>query len=193
MAIREINLIPPEVLSRRYMLRHLYLWAGCLSLSMLLVTGFYFRQAGKTVTLIGTDTALSEAASKLSVRIDEIKQLQAELDTLSKEQTMLDLVGRKQPYSHILLKLSLLLNKDTWFRNISADTGSDAEGSISLRITGSSLSNEALGEFMNQLSFDPSFSEMVLRYSREGEMGGPGKEGDESQTVTQFLIECRAL
>ena len=161
MAIREINLIPPEILSTRYVLRHVYLWVGCLSVSMVLVIGFHFQQSGKTLTLKGTDIALSETASNLGLRIDEINRLQAELDTLSREQTILDVVGRNQSYSQILLKLSLLLNKHTWLRQLSALSDSDPDGSISLQITGFSLSNDELGEFLNQLTFDPSFKGLL--------------------------------
>lgn len=193
MAIREINLVPPEVLARRYMLRHLNLWAGCLTLSMLLVTGFYFQRSANIIDLKGTETALSEAGSNLSVRIDEIKQLQTELGTLSREQSILDVVGGSQSYSRILLKLSLLLNEQTWLRSISAISDSARSDSIAVQIIGFSLSNDELGEFMNQLTFDPSFDEVVLKYSREGTIGGAQQEGDESQAVIQFLIECSAL
>jgi len=193
MAIREINLVPPEVLSKRYMLRHLYLWAGCLCLSMLLIAGLHTQQAGKMVPLKGDEASLNETASKLSTRISEIRQRQAELDTIGKERTLLDVVGKHESFSQVLLRLSHLLNEQTWFSRVSAVPGGADTDAVSLQVTGLSTSNDALGEFLNQLSFDPSFSDVVLRYSREGRIGGSGRDGSESRTGIQFLLECSAL
>ena len=193
MAIREINLVPPEVLSRRYMVRHLGLWAGCLFLSMLLVIGFYIQQAGKRPPIEGDEAALDRVATTLGLRIGEIKERQAELNTIAREQTILDVVGRRQSYSRILQELSLVLNKQVWFRRLSAVPGPPGSDAVSLQITGLSASNDALGEFLNQLSFDPSFSDVVLKYSREGNIGGSTQDRGEPRRGIQFLIECNAV
>jgi len=192
MAIREINLVPPEVLSRRYMLRHVYLWLGLLSFSMLLVVGFYIQQSGRALTLKGTAPALNDAAVDLGAKIDEIKRLQAELDALSRSQSIMDTIGRQKPYSQLLLNLSLQMNERTWFRTITATSASGPDPLVNMLITGFSRSNDDLGEFISRLTLDPSFEGVVLKYTRGAEVALPGREQEDMQTVIQFQIECKA-
>jgi len=192
MAIREINLVPPEVLSRRYVLRHVYLWLGLLAFSMLLVGGFYAQQSGKSVTLKGTAPALNDAAADLGAKIDEIKQLQVRLDALSRSQSIMDIIGRQKPYSELLLNLSLQMNERTWFKTIAATSGAGPDRSVRMLITGFSRSNDDLGDFISRLTFDPSFRDVVLKYSREAKIALPGREPDDLQTAIQFQIECKA-
>ena len=44
MALREINLVPTEVLQQKYIARHIFLWAGGLVFFLGLILGFYQYQ-----------------------------------------------------------------------------------------------------------------------------------------------------
>ncbi len=185
--------MPPKVLWRRYMLRHLCLWAGCLSLSLSLLAGFYIYQARAVSAEEGYDASLQSTEALLGARISEIKKLQETLSDAARQESILDVVGGKQAYSRILSRMSALLNGQTWFQQLSLMSGSGKGSPILLKINGYSVSNETLGDFMDRLSFDSYFDEVVLSYSREGALDRTDQQGGEPETVIQFLIECRIL
>jgi len=175
------------------MFRHLYLWAGCLLLSVLLLSGVYLYQSATISAQEDLPGRLRDAASNLGIRIDGIKQLQVELDNLTRQEFITDAVGGKQPYSQILLKLSGLLNNQTWFRQILAVSGPEKGSPVRLQVIGYSISNEVLGDFMAELSIDPTFDEVILSYAREATLEALGPQVGGSQTVIQFLIDCKVL
>lgn len=190
MALREINLVPPEIVTRRFLFRHLNFWAGCLVVSLLLVAGFFVYQSRIALADTVPQKALGETTARLNAKIDEINRLKKEVEGIVRGQSIMDAISGKQSYSRILLRLSTILNAGTWLSQITVDTGPSQNSPLEMKLTGYSISNRVLGDFMNRLSFERTFNDVALRFSREGQVSDPNGKGDASMKVVLFLIEC---
>lgn len=190
MALREINLVPPEIVTRRFLFRHLNLWAGCLVVSLLLVAGFFVYQSRIALADTVPQKALRETTARLNAKIDEINRLKKEVEGIVKDQSVMDAIAGKQSYSRILLRVSTILNASTWLSQITVDTDPSQNNLLKMKLAGYSISNRVLGDFMNRLSFEPTFNDVALRFSREGQVSDPNGKGDASMKVVLFLIEC---
>jgi Tfp pilus assembly protein PilN len=167
MALRETNLIPPEVLVRREFLRHLSFWAGCLVISLSLIWGFYFYQRHVLQGKRRTVAELKQKHQDLGTKINEIRRIQVELDRMRQEQAGLENITLAAPYSQIFAKLADIMNEDTWLSQLTIDSGREEESSIRLRLAGFSLSADELGNFLQQLTNEPLFQGVVLQNARE--------------------------
>lgn len=190
MALREINLVPPEIVTHRFLFRHLNLWAGCLVVSLLLVAGFFVYQSRIALADTVPQKALRETTARLNAKIDEINRLKKEVEGIVKDQSVMDAIAGKQSYSRILLRVSTILNASTWLSQITVDTDPSQNNLLKMKLAGYSISNRVLGDFMNRLSFEPTFNDVALRFSREGQVSDPNGKGDASMKVVLFLIEC---
>jgi len=191
MALRETNLIPPEVLARREFLRHLFFWAGCMVISLGLIWGFYFYQIHVLQGKRRTVAELKQKHQDLGTKINEIRLIQVELDRMRQEQAGLENITLAAPYSQIFAKLADIMNEDTWLSQLTIDSGREEESSIRLRLTGFSFSADELGNFLQQLTNEPLFQGVVLQNARENVNSqfsrGPGK----AVRLIQFNIECK--
>ncbi len=191
MALREINLVDPDLLYKRYLMRHLALWGGFLILVLGSIFGFYYSQAHITMSGAGTGINMEELQKHLEDRIFEIQQVQDELNKLYKQQAAIGVITNNQPYSEILLRLAKSINPHTWLTQlvIKTDPKDDAL-SVDLVLTGFSFSNAELGSFIAKLNRDRIFKTVRLRHAREGEVRRKLEEKDESFKVVQFQIAC---
>ncbi|MCG6946981.1 MAG: PilN domain-containing protein [Deltaproteobacteria bacterium] len=190
MALREINLTPSEVLARREFLRHLGFWAGCLLISLSLIWGFYFLQDYTLLAKRRKVAELKKMHLNLGAKIDEIKVMRAELNSLRQEQSGLENITLNKPYSRIFAELSDLINEHTWLTQLNIDSGLDEETTASLKLTGFSFSAEELGNFLDQLTADPLFKTVVLQQAREDETVQLSKNTHAPIRLIQFNIEC---
>ena len=188
MALREINLIPNEILAQRHLLRHLFVWAGCLIISLSLIFGSYLYKTHVVLAKKRSLTSLKDTHSQLGARIEEIKRIKEEIERLAQKQSVLETVTRTQAYSQVLLKLADIMNENTWLTQLDIDGSKDANHDASLKLTGFSLYNEELGNFLSQLSAEPLFKAVLLKYAKETNIlnQNPG----ESVKLIQFQIEC---
>ena len=195
MALREINMVPGEILERRYIVRHIGFWVGCLVLCLSLISGFWFYQDRVVLAKERPITSLEDMHMNLGTRIEEIKGVQEELDRLDQQQSVLKAITRDQSYSRVLHKLSDIMNKETWLRQLTIECreekDGDEEDSTRLKFTGFSFCNEELGNFVNQLSYEPMFHQVVLKYARETSRLLSRDKKDETIRVVEFQIECR--
>ncbi len=193
MALREINLIPPDILSLLYLRRHLFLWAGCLTLSLSMIGGFYLYQTHVVLAKKRPMTTLKDIPTHLGTKIEEIDRIQVELKRLDQQQSMLKTIKRNQPYSSVLFKLAYIMNHDTWLTQLAVDgyMNEDEEENETLELTGFSFSNEKLGDFMNRLSSEPLFKDVLLKYAREARKAQPQLNREASVRLIQFHIVCK--
>ena len=191
MALREINFIPLEFVARRTLLRHLLFWTGCVSISLGLIWGFYFYHEHSLQVKKHTVTTLKERHTNLGTKIDEIKHIRDELERLNQKQAGLDTIIRNEPYSHIFAKLADIMNEATWLSQLAIESGLDEQTQTSLRLTGFSFSAEELGNFLNQLSNEAMFKNVVLERLTESETSGLYKNRQQSIRLIQFQIACR--
>ena len=195
MALREINMVPGEILERQYTLRHMGFWALCLVLCLSLISGFWFYQDRVVMARERPMTSLEDMHVNLGTRIEEIKGVQEELERLDQQQSVLKTITRNQSYSRVLHKLSDMMNKETWLRQLTIECGEEKDGdeedASRLKFIGFSFCNEELGNFVNQLSYEPMFQQVVLKYARETTRPLSRDKKDESIRVVEFQIECR--
>ena len=190
MALREINLTPSEILARREFLRHLGFWAGCLLISLSLIWGFYVLQDYTLLAKRRKVAELKKMHLNLDAKIDEIKVMRAELNSLRQEQSGLENITLNKPYSRIFAELSDLINEHTWLTQLHIDSGLEEETTASLKLTGYSFSAEELGNFLDQLTADPLFKTVVLQQAREDETVQLSKNTHAPIRLIQFNIEC---
>jgi Tfp pilus assembly protein PilN len=190
MTLREVNLIPTEILARRRSLKHLWFWAGCLLISLSLICGFYLYKTHYILAKKRALTTLKDTHKNLDARIEEIKRIQEELEKVSQQQSVLETIVRDRPYSIVLLKLAEIMNEYTWLKQLTIDSGKDEKGDANLKLTGFSFSNEELGNFLNQLTSEPMFKAVILKYANETEMAQSNRNTGESVRLIEFQIEC---
>jgi Tfp pilus assembly protein PilN len=171
MALREVNLIPAEFLSRRQVTRHLLFWSGCLLVVLGLVGGFYFYQSQAVLSIKGSMLTLNDMQTHLGMRIEEINRIKDELERLDQQQAALEGIARNHPYSKILFKLADMMNPDTWLTQLAIDSSKEKDGKIGLVLTGLSFSNAELGNFVDRFSNDLLLKQVdALMKSRNVEM-----------------------
>ena len=190
MALREINLVPEDMLTKLHFRQHLYLWAACLTISLALIFGFHVYQTSIAMAQKHSFISLKDTDTDLASKIEEIKQMQEDLEKLNQKQAALEAVTGNIPYSRILLKLSGMMNGQTWLTRLDMDGGRERGGVINLQLTGFSSHNEELGDFLNQLSSEPLFEAVLLKYAKEAKRAASGKEDEEIEMIN-FQIDCR--
>ena len=193
MALREINLVPSNILARRQLLRHFSFWAGCLVILLAPIFGFYVYQAGATTAQNRTIANPDDINKHLVQQIDAIKRIQEELELLNKQQADLQAVVGHSNYSKILFKLADTVNGSTWLKSLQIDSGSNPKDPIMLQISGYAATNEALGNFLNRLGGDPMFDNVVLKYATETLMKKSDVNDEKPAKGVEFEITCRIL
>jgi Tfp pilus assembly protein PilN len=206
MALRETNLIPPDILARRRFLRHLFFWTACMVISVSLVGGFYFYQIYDLQAKRRTLAELKQQHQHLGSKINEIRRIQEELERMRQEQAGLENITLPAPYSHIFAKLADTMNEATWLSQLtidsghneatwlsqlSIDSGHEEESSIQLRLTGFSFSADELGNFLQQLTNEPMFKDVVLQQTRENVSSQFSKGSGNAVRLMQFYIDCK--
>ncbi len=193
MALREINLIPADILSTRYLRRHITFWALWLILLVPLLGSFFFYQTHFVLNKKRPMTNLKDVHALIGTKIEDINRIQAELERLDQQQSVLKTIKRTRPYSSMLFKLSNIMNDDTWLTSIAIDSKSDKnEGeNDKLELTGFSFSNNKLGNFLSLLSNDDLFKDVVLKYSKESHNVQASPDSEANTSLIQFQIACK--
>ena len=191
MALRETNLIPPEILARREFLRHLIFWTAGLVISLSLIWTFYFCQIFVLQTKERTLVELKQKYQDLGSKINEIRQIQLELDRMRQEQAGLENITLGAPYSQIFAKLADIMNEATWLSQLIIDSGHEEEPSIRLRLRGFSSSADELGNFLKQLTNEPMFKDVVLQQARENMNSQFSTGSGKTVRLMEFNIECK--
>jgi Tfp pilus assembly protein PilN len=170
MALREINLVPSNILVRRQLLRHLSFWAGCLVILLAPIFGFYVYRAGATLAQKRSFTNSININKQLSQKINTVKRIQEELKKLNQKQTALQAVIGHSNYSKIIFKLADTVNRQTWLESLRIDSDNRPKSPTALQVNGYARTNEALGNFLNRLTGDPMFENVILKYAKETQM-----------------------
>ncbi len=190
MALREVNLVPSEFLLRRQVLRHLFLWASCLVLALLVIIGGNLLHTHLVLAKNRSLISLNEVDTNLDSRIVQIKRLQGELDNLHERQAVLESITTNEPYSLVLLRLADIMNENTWLSQLSIDESRETEGTTQVELTGYSFSNEDLGDFLSRLTGTLVFRDVVLKYANEIEDPRPEEREKAGRKVINFQLLC---
>lgn len=184
MAVRDINLIPGEILERRSLIRHLLLWLSILVVAAALIMaarGYQNRFVyGEAQNRQG---AIKNQAAALARMVGDIQKEQKELNLARREQVQLVvLIEQRRSYSSVLAKLADVMNDQTWLQQLAFNTAQDR--TLHLSLMGFSHSHEALGTFIQRLSGEPMFRLVVLKSAQESADKLSGS------APVQFQIEC---
>jgi len=190
MALREINLVPEDILARRLVKRHLLFWAGCLCVSLSLLGALYLYQNRVADARRPPSNALEQAEKTLDSRLEEIGEIRKELERLSQQEALLRSITRNRPFSGILLNLSRIMNASCWLTELAIEERREEEKHLNLVLTGFSSSNEQVGDFLNRLTEEPMFENVLLKYARETHGPRSSEKRTEEGTLIQFRIEC---
>jgi Tfp pilus assembly protein PilN len=203
-ALREINLIPPDIAAKRLMVRHLMCWAGCLVLAVGIISAARPVQRYMIEAKWQTLSAMKAIPTQLASRIEVLKGLQHDQEELNQLRSALTAIRSKNPpASPILLKLSEIMNDQTWLVQLSmdADEGQDKgqekgqetghERGTNLKLMGFSTSNEHLGDFLNRLSAEQLFKAVALKSAGESAREEQGQKGAAVRGKIRFEITCQ--
>ena len=193
MTIRDINLVDLDILARQNTLRRLLMWAACLAGALVLIGGYHQYLSRGASAKKNDPASLGRVHTDLSRKIEEIKRIQNDLQTLRLRQQIVETLIKKQPYYQVLQKLSHTMNEYTWVTRVTMERVESTSLDSRLKLNGVSYSNEKLGGLLNRFSAERMFSDAELKYSRE--VGG-ARSGGNAVTASrrvQFLIECSVL
>lgn len=184
MALRDINLIPGEILERRSIIRHLFLWLT----SLVVVAALMMAAQGYLNRMVYGDAQNRQGAIKdlaagiTKIALDTGKE-QQELNLARREQVQLvALIEQRRSFSSVLAKLADIMNDQTWLQQLAFNTALDR--TLQLELMGFSHTHEALGTFIQRLSGDPMFRLVVLKSAQES------KDQRSKSAPVQFQIEC---
>ncbi len=193
MALREINLISSDILSSRYLRRHIIFWSLWLILSFSLLGSFFYYQTHFVLDKKHPMKNLEDVHALIGTKIEDINQIQAELERLDLQQSVHKTIKRTRPYSSVLFKLSNIMNDDTWLTSLAIDSNSDKNKgeNDNLELTGFAFSNNKLGNFLSRLSSDDLFKDVVLKYSKEARNARTYPDSEANTSLIKFQIACK--
>jgi len=191
MALRDINLVPAQDMEKRRLLRHLLFWSGCLIGALILISCLYLLQVYTIQIQKRSLAQRGDISLPLNSKMENIRLLQADQEKLNQQKAVMDTITNKhQSYSLVLFKLSHIMNENTWLSQLAIDGGKEKESAARLILSGYSLSNENLGDFINRLSQDTMFKTVVLKHAAEGAKGNTTNKMNRPANLIQFQIEC---
>lgn len=191
MALREINLVPAERLHKKHLFRRLFFWAGCLAFCLSLILVFYLYQVQVVLPKRRPVTTIEDIHKQLGTTLNDIKETQQEIQRLSLQESFLKNLTRIQPFSRILLKVSETMNTRTWLTKLAVDAeNEEAEALSVLKFYGYSLSNDDLGNFLTQLSAEPIFYNVGLKFAKETQIPRSNQDPNVFIKVIKFRIDC---
>jgi Tfp pilus assembly protein PilN len=193
MALREVNLIPAGLLTRRRLVRHMCFWGVCLVASLFMIFGFFLYRTRLIRAQQPALQSLDEIQMHLGQSESEIKRIQTELQRLNQQRVMLDKITKNRSYCQVLWKLSEIFNDEAWLTQLTIDRSPAENRAIRLGLTGLSFSNATLGNFINQISSDPMFNDVQLVYAKEGNRQISKTNSGKLLKLIQFEIESIVL
>jgi len=191
MALRDINLVPTQELEKRRLIRHLLFWSGCLLGALIFIFCLYLLQVYMIQMQKRSLTQIGKVPMYLNSKMENIRLLQADQEKLNLQKAAIDSIMKKnRSYSLVLFRLSRLMNESTWLSQLTIDGSKEKDSEARLLLTGFSMSNENLGDFLNRLSQDTLFKAVVLKYARESERENTTQNLNRPANLIQYQIEC---
>ena len=188
MAIREVNLVPADILERRHLRCHFFFWIGCLMILLALIWGFHFYRTGRAFAQSQDQMDTGAIERELLSKMNDIKLMKEKIAALDQKRKGIESLSAGPPYSWIIMNLTGRMNGATWLQTLSIDREKES-GRTRVMMSGYSFGNEDLGEFLNRLNEEPLFDDVVLRYAREKNMQIPGRIQTNPVDVAEFQID----
>lgn len=190
MGLREINLVPPDMLFPRKVRRHLFFWVGCLLIAIALIFTLHLYQRSVLMKQKRPLLTLQDTHTHLGATIEEVKRIQEELERLHEQQAVLESISRHQSHAGVLATIAEILNRNTWLRELAIEQGDDKQEIFGVTLTGYSFSNDDVGDFISRLSNEAIFDRVILKYAKDTPPGGVRQYSEEDVKLIQFKVEC---
>lgn len=174
MALRQINMIPPDVLAKTVLFRHLWFWSKGFICVCLVFIAFYL---GQTLFFLQQQKAHhsdaymnTRTAGQIDTALQDIAKLKAQMQDLTLKTGLLAAMANRQSYHDILAVLADSFNDETCLDHLSVQRGSDMQTDKALvMVEGFSMAHNALGHFLASLSGSPRVQDVVLIDSKKNE------------------------
>ncbi|MGD8834090.1 MAG: PilN domain-containing protein [Desulfobacteraceae bacterium] len=191
MTIREINLIPDEMLYRREVVLRLRRWGIGLIVCLAVIFGIHGYQTRYVLAKLRPATTLSDMHTRLGATLEEITNTQKEIDRLSLQQSIVQELTLHLPYSSLLQTLAAAMNPHTWLVRLEIDSAEASNGGNRMTLEGYALSNELLAVLLTHLSTAPPVDGVVLKFAKDATVSGVTTHADQVITAVHFEVDCR--
>lgn len=187
MSLREINLIPDEIIFRDNLFRHLLYWGEFLVILVVVVFGFNMYMNKKLSGAFNYLTGIQGIDSQLSAKVNAVGVLQEEIAKLDRQMEYAGSIVKSEACSSIISGFVKTMNRQTWLENFEITQGTDNLYVISLK--GYSTSSESLGDFVEKLSKEGMFASVLLKYAKDA--GAEGTEFKGGKNLISFQVEFK--
>lgn len=191
MTIRDINLIPAEMLYRQEVVLRLRRWAVGVIACLAVIFGIHAYQTRYVLAKLRPATTLSDMHTRLGATQEEITNTQAEIDRLSLQQSIVQELTLHLPYSGLLHTLAAAMNPHTWLVRLDIDSAEASSGGNRMTLEGYALSNELLADLLTHLSTAPPVDGVVLKFAKDATVSGVTTNPDQVIAAVHFEVDCR--
>jgi len=181
--------VPARIVYRRRVVHRACFWSVCLLTALAMIAGAFVYQTRVIKTQRPVLQSLDEIQMLLGERTSLLKRIRAELQSLNQQRMALAKITKNQSYCQVLWRLSEIFNDETWLTQLSIDRSREMGTGIQMGLTGLSISNATLGNFMSRISIDPMFNDVRLVYAKEGSRRIKSTSSDKPLKLIQFQIE----
>ncbi len=177
MALRDINMIPGEILGSEILKRQLKSWG---TIMVLVLMGLGVTGMGEHRWLMHQSRAASHGLSmetRLKTVIQEIHGVQETLETIRIRNKTLKTLGNRFHFYGVVQRISRPFDHLTWLEHLRIQDNKTAPDRAQVELEGFSMTHASLGNFINRLSAEPGVREIVLAHANQnhGTESGPLK------------------
>jgi Tfp pilus assembly protein PilN len=192
MAIRQINMIPANILARTALARHLGFWGKGLVFIVLLFVFFYIAQANgfsRQQKAHHSDASMKvQVTKKINQAQKASEVINLQMQDLKLKSGLLATLTNQQPYYDVIATFAETFNEPTWIDHLSIQRGNQKDMDRSnLMVDGFSQSHNTLGSFLESLSNSPGIQDAVLVYAKKLEQTSGGLD---ASNYIQFKLTC---
>ena len=191
MALREINLIPDDILFKRYLSQHLFLWGWILFISLSAIFVLHLYKTSIAHAEKSASISPEYLGNQIQLRIEDIKKAQEELNRLDQQKSVMETILWTPVYSRVISDLIGTMNDSTWITKMDIERDRGGEQDSKMRLTGYATGSEELGDFIQKLSDRDLFQAVLLIYAREAVLSLSDQHGKDLLNVIEFQIESK--
>nr|WP_320015235.1 hypothetical protein [uncultured Desulfobacter sp.] len=161
MAVREINLVPGDVLEKNIRSRHLWFWGKGL---ILLMVGLCFAWLVQYRIVDLQKKALPPqrfTGDQVAASIKAISELQDRITAIQEKNRSLSRMARRQMVD-IIAEIAACMNDRTWLTRLSVERDREKKQISLLVCEGMSWDHRSLGRFLDRLAQAPGIEQVVL-------------------------------
>lgn len=127
---QEINLIPHDVLMRDRMLERIWIWAGIVSLVIIVLFGIYVLEKKNIGTVEGLVADLSLKKLEMESKIDQLSILNEKRDTLAIKERVINSLLNKRSLTRIFAELEKAMSSRVRLTSFDFIDGFSLAGSL---------------------------------------------------------------